>query len=228
MPPPFVVAFVTGVTPGKWTRIWGERMPHSPIEAMPASDADALHALHNGTADVALLRLPIADEGLSVIPLYTESAGVVAPKDHPIAAFEAIVLADLEGETVLEGQDADTVELVAANVGVAVMPQSVARAHSRRDVVARPVTDAPGTTIALVWVAEKTTPAVEEFIGIVRGRTANSSRGQGAAGSDVLTGSASGAGPRPAGGSTAKSRQARPAGGARARQARPGKKRKGR
>ena len=38
------------------------------------------------------------------------------------------------------------------------------------------VVDAPDTQVALVW--RTTTPEVEECIGIVRGRTANSSRGE--------------------------------------------------
>ena len=177
MPDSFVLAFVPGVTPGKWVGVWKERMPRIHIDVRPLSSDDALQSLREGTAHVALLRLPFADDGLSVIPLYSEVSVVVAPKDHPIAAFDALTLAELAGETVLPGDDAAVVELVAANVGLALMPASLARLHSRRDVVARPVTDAGETRIALVWVAERTTPWIEEFVGIVRGRTANSSRG---------------------------------------------------
>ena len=68
------------------------------------------------------------------------------------------------------------VELVAAGVGLALMPMSVARAHSRRDVVARPVADAPDTGIGLAWLRASEDPRLDTFIGIVRGRTANSSR----------------------------------------------------
>lgn len=153
-------------------------MPRSPIEARPLPQDDALRALRSGEAHVGLLRLPFDNEGLSVIPLYSERPVVVAPRDHPIAAFDALTLAELDGETVLEGADASVVELVAANVGVAIMPQSVARSLSRKDVVARPISDGTETRIALAWVSDLTTPLVEEFAGIVRGRTANSSRGR--------------------------------------------------
>jgi len=170
----FRVAYVLGVTPGKWAGIWRDRMPRHPLELVHLSPADAVAALVSGEADVALLRLPVADESLSTIPLYVERPVVVVPKDHPVEALDEVVLADLED--VLDGDWAAAVELVAANVGVAVMPQSVARALSRKDVVARPVTDGPETRVALVW--STTTPEVEEFIGIVRGRTANSSRGE--------------------------------------------------
>jgi len=171
-----VVAFVPGATPGKWERIWRERMPRNPLELRPLPQGEALASLRDGSAHMALLRDVTADDELHAIPLYRERPVVVAPKDHPVAAFDELALADLEGETILEGQGADTVELVAANVGLALMPMSVARAHSRRDVVARPVTDAPDSGIALVWPRALDDPRTDTFIGIVRGRTQNSSR----------------------------------------------------
>jgi hypothetical protein len=57
-----------------------------------------------------------------------------------------------------------------------VVPLSVARTHSRRDLIHRPVTDAEPTKIALAWLVDNPNELIEEFIGIVRGRTANSSR----------------------------------------------------
>jgi DNA-binding transcriptional LysR family regulator len=174
---PLVVAFVVGVTPGKWARVWAERVSGHPLELAALPQGDALAALRSGAAHAALVRLPVDDDALSSIPLYVEQPVVVAPKDHPVAAFDSVELGDLDGETLLDQDWADAVELVAANVGLAVMPHSVARALSRRDVVARPVAGAAETRIALVWLTAATTPAIEEFIGIVRGRTVNSSRG---------------------------------------------------
>lgn len=176
MSEPFVVAFVPGVTPGKWERIWRERMPRSPLEARPLPADAALAALRDGSAQMAILRDVAADDEFHAIPLYRELPVVVAPKDHPIAAFDELTLAELDGETLLDGDGPDTVELVAANVGLARMPMSVARAHSRRDVIARPLTDAPDSGIALVWPRTADDARIETFIGIVRGRTANSSR----------------------------------------------------
>lgn len=176
MSPVFVVAFVPGVTPGKWARIWSERLPRETLDLRPLAPSEALNALRDGTADMALLRDTAADDELHAIPLYRERPVVVAPKDHPVAAFEELTLAELDGELILDGQDLDTVELVAAGVGLAVMPQSLARAHSRRDVIARPLTDHPDTGISLVWLRSNDRPQVQTFIGIVRGRTANSSR----------------------------------------------------
>ena len=73
---------------------------------------------------------------------------------------------------------ADAIELVAAGVGLLIVPQSLARLHHRRDLTYRPLSDAPQSSVALSWREEQTTDLMEEFIGIVRGRTVNSSRGR--------------------------------------------------
>jgi DNA-binding transcriptional LysR family regulator len=177
--PTFTVLFVAGVTPTKWARVWNERMRRQRLELRPASPDDALTALRDGTGDAAFLRDVAADDEFSAIRLYDEQPVVVASRDHLFSALganETIGLAELASENLLDGHDADTFELVAAGVGVGVMPHSVARALSRRDVIARGLRDAPATTISLVWPRERTTPAIEAFIGIVRGRTENSSR----------------------------------------------------
>ena len=66
--------------------------------------------------------------------------------------------------------------VVAAGTGVVVLPMSVARLHARKDVVHRVVTDLPTTTVALVWRMERDDELTQEFVGVVRGRTARSSR----------------------------------------------------
>jgi DNA-binding transcriptional LysR family regulator len=167
--------FVPGVTPGKWSGVWAERMPRQPLELRPASESEALAALH-GPAHMAFLRDVPASDSLHVIPLYREQPVVVAARETSVAELASLTLRDLEGLTVFEGQDAATVELVATGSGVAVMPQSVARSLSRRDVVARPLTDAPDSGIGLAWLVSASHPLIDTFVGIVRGRTANSTR----------------------------------------------------
>ncbi|HEY0816047.1 MAG TPA: LysR family transcriptional regulator, partial [Pseudonocardia sp.] len=61
-------------------------------------------------------------------------------------------------------------------VGLLVVPQSLARLHHRRDLTYRPLADAPGSGVGLAWPDTENTELMEEFIGIVRGRTVNSSR----------------------------------------------------
>lgn len=179
---PFTIAFTAGVTLTRWTGAWQQRRPDVPLAFVPTTAADQVEVLVDGRADVAFVRLPVEVEGLSIIPLYDEIAVVVAPKDHPIAAFEDVTLADLAGEERVSEvlSPADAVELVAAGGGIVILPHALARQYARKDLVSRPVADAPQTGIAIAWAAHNTTDLVEEFVGIVRGRTANSSRDQAA------------------------------------------------
>jgi len=176
LPAPFVIAAVEGVTLTKWTRAWQEQRPEIPLEVVRTTSVDQLDPLESGHAQVAFLRDHPADARLSAIPLYSEQAVVVAQKEHPVALFDTVVEADLADEVHHHGSFEDSIALVAAGGGVVVVPQSIARLHARSDTVVRPVTDAPQTGISLAWVTEHTSERIEYFIGIVRGRTARSSR----------------------------------------------------
>jgi alkylation response protein AidB-like acyl-CoA dehydrogenase len=59
---------------------------------------------------------------------------------------EPLVVALVPGVTLVSGSGEEIIELVSANIGVAEMPR-----RSRKDVVARPLRDAPNTGISLVW-----------------------------------------------------------------------------
>ena len=198
----FRVGFVPGVTPDKWARVWAERMPRRPLALVPlGEDADGVALLRAGELAMCLLRLPVDTDGLHLIPLYDERPVVVVAREHPVAAYDEIDVGDLADEHLL--QDPDTVpawrdvatevaegtrhpvpamttrqavESVAADAGVVVVPMSVARLHHRKDVVAVPVTGVPTTKVGLAWLRETDDDRVETFVGVVRGRTANTSR----------------------------------------------------
>ena len=70
----------------------------------------------------------------------------------------------------------DAVETVAAGTGIAIMPMSVARLYQRKDVVQRPVVDLDPTSVVLAWLVEKDDERAQRFVGVVRGRSARSSR----------------------------------------------------
>jgi DNA-binding transcriptional LysR family regulator len=197
VPASFRLAYVPGVTPTKWVRVWNERLPRVALTLIGVTAAEAADVVRAGGADAGLVRLPIDRAGLSAIPLYTETTVVVVPKDHLVTAADEVTLADLADEFVLHPLDdtlgweqlpgepaferpattAAAIELVAAGAGVLVVPQSLARLHHRKDLTYRPVSDAPESQVALTWPDAATTELMEQFIGIVRGRSVNSSRG---------------------------------------------------
>ena len=179
----FVVTFVEGVTLDKWRRRWDERVPDTRLEVRLVDVAEQLDAVRDGTAAMGFVRdLPDENrDGLHHIPLYREVPVVVAHREHPVAAYDEIELADLTDEIVLDDPALETrlkVETVAAGTGLVFLPMSVARVHHRKDVVAVPVAGLPESQVGLAWRAEDPDPLVETFIGIVRGRTARSSRGE--------------------------------------------------
>ena len=198
---PFRLGYVPGVTPAKWVRTWTERH-RRPLELVPLTAPTAAAALAEHTVDAALLRPPVDPETVSAIPLYTEVTVVVAAKDHALAALgpaEEATATDLAGEVLLHPLDdvypdtshlpgpaldhrpattADAIELAAAGTGLLIVPMSLARLYHRRDLLYRTLADAPGAPVLLAWLTAQTSDAVEDFIGIVRGRTVNSTRGR--------------------------------------------------
>jgi hypothetical protein len=130
---------------------------------------------------MSLVRLPVAAEGLHLVPLYVEQPVVVVPRDHVVSAFDTIDVTELADEhrwSLDEVSAKEAVEAVAAGTGVVVLPLSVARVHHRRDVVAVPVDGVEGSQVGLAWLVERDDELTQEFVGVVRGRTARSSRGQ--------------------------------------------------
>ena len=190
------VGYVPGATPAKWARTWAQRRPEVPLELRAVQDAAA--DLRAGAVDIAILRPPADTSGLAVIPLYEETTVAVVPTDHILSAADEIAAADLADEPTLLPEDdvvgwgdapgvlvehqpettLAAIELVAAGIGVLIVPQSLARLYHRKDLTYRPIADAPTCPVGLAFPEGQQHELVEEFIGIVRGRKASSSRGQ--------------------------------------------------
>lgn len=190
---PLRIGFVTGATPDKWARNWREHR-REPLELVPVTEADQLDGIHDGSLDMALVRLPADTDGLHCVRLYDEVQVVAASREHMIAAAEhEVSTADLVDEQLVRPHSSgwrpatdqlewppmdeqEAIETVAAGTGVVILPMSVARLHQRKDVVTRVVSDLEPTTIALVWRLERDDEVTQTFVGVTRGRTARSSR----------------------------------------------------
>lgn len=187
------VGFVTGTTPDKWARSWREQ-GRGPLTLVPLTEDEQEDAVRGGTVDLALVRLPVETDELHLVRLYDERPVVVASRDHFVAAADTVTLDDLADEQLVRPYpsgwqpaaaqlawppmtEAEAIETVAAGTGVVIVPMSVARLHHRKDVVQREVVDVPPTTVALVWLRERDDDDTQAFVGVVRGRTARSSRG---------------------------------------------------
>jgi DNA-binding transcriptional LysR family regulator len=190
---PLRVAFVTGTTPDKWARAWRDQR-RGRLDLVPVTETDQLGVVRRGEVDRALVRLPVDTHGLHCVRLYDERPVVVAAHEHLVAAADTVTLDDLADEQLVRPHasgwrpaaeqlgwpdlsEREAIETVAAGTGIVIVPRSVARLFARKDVVQREITDLAPTTIALVWLRERDDDRTQAFVGVVKGRTAHSSRG---------------------------------------------------
>ncbi|MGZ0711840.1 LysR family substrate-binding domain-containing protein (plasmid) [Coraliomargarita sp. W4R53] len=197
MPTQFTLGVIPGATPGKWIDLWNTRMPRTQLNLVHLTVPDQQRALMSGEVDAAIVRLPISKDDLHVIDLYEEEPVVVAAIDSHLTAAESLSIADLAGEVVIVPADdvlaltvpesvaptfappsdtTEAIQTVATGVGIIVVPMSLARAGRRKDTAYRVLRDGPVSGVGVAWLIDSTNPAIDTFIGIVRGRTVHSSR----------------------------------------------------
>jgi DNA-binding transcriptional LysR family regulator len=164
------------------------------MDLVPITEEQQEDVVRRGEVDLALVRLPVDTAELHCVRLYDELPVVVAGKEHLVAAAETVTREDLADEQLVRPHrsgwrpavaqldwppmtEREAIEIVAGGTGIVVVPMSVARLYHRKDVVHRQVTDVRPTTIALVWLRERDDDVTQAFVGVVKGRTANTSRG---------------------------------------------------
>ncbi|QXW98130.1 transcriptional regulator [Rothia mucilaginosa] len=185
-----------------------EATEHAPIERKDVPETPFAHM-----SIVRPDREPASTDGEKYhsIRLYEELPVVILPVDHVLTVLDEVPVEELAEEFLLQPAsdipayeevsrawresagrivpegltDKETIELVAAGVGLYIVPMSIARFYHRKDLTYRPVAGLDTYPVHLVWPrAPKGEPRSEEleallqdFIGIVRGRTATSDRG---------------------------------------------------
>lgn len=185
-----------------------EATEHAPIERKDVPENPFAHM-----SIVRPDREPASTDGEKYhsIRLYEELSVVILPVDHVLTVLDEVPVEELAEEFLLQPAsdipayeevsrawresagrivpegltDKETIELVAAGVGLYIVPMSIARFYHRKDLTYRPVAGLDTYPVHLVWPrAPKGEPRSEEleallqdFIGIVRGRTATSERG---------------------------------------------------
>ena len=186
---------------------------HAPIERTPIERKDVPENPFAHMSIVRPDREPASTDGEKYhsIRLYEELPVVILPVDHVLTVLDEVPVEELAEEFLLQPAsdipayeevsrpwresagrivpegltDKETIELVAAGVGLYIVPMSIARFYHRKDLTYRPVAGLDTYPVHLVWPrAPKGEPRSEEleallqdFIGIVRGRTATSDRG---------------------------------------------------
>ncbi|MDQ0584837.1 LysR family transcriptional regulator [Streptomyces rishiriensis] len=131
--------------------------------------------LRRGEADVALVHEPYDRTGLDTEELATEPRVAALAVSHPLAARDALCLADLglrpdEVDRYIDevrgiGQDlAQLLTLVGLGEAVPLLPASVAGRYPRPGVVYRPVRDAPSAVLAVAWPQQSRSTATAALV----------------------------------------------------------------
>jgi DNA-binding transcriptional LysR family regulator len=191
-PSTFTIGFMPGITVTTAVRGLTARHPELTVELVRTSWDDQIEVLHDGRADVSVVRLPIDQRGLSVRPLFEEPRMVVLPADHRLAGKESVAIADLAADHLLQDPDAvpewrdiavelregrrrplpgihsveEKLEHVAAGHGFSVIPLSTANFYTRPDVVHLPVDDLGPNQVCLAWTANRRSRIIYEFADI--------------------------------------------------------------
>ncbi|MEW2164808.1 LysR family transcriptional regulator [Streptomyces sp. NPDC007084] len=169
-----VVAFTPGLHVSEAVRVFSAAHPDVEIELLQVKWWEQTAPLRDGRADVGYLRRPFDDSGLHTVAVGTERKDACLPATHPLAGRPALVLADLEGESILDARERRTssveekFELVAAGHGIALVPHSVACSYSRPDLVHIPVKDAEPVDVCIAVVKDRRERHVRDFVTIAQ------------------------------------------------------------
>jgi len=180
-------------------RLFRELQPRVDLVLRPLTSGEQIEGLLEGDLDLGLIRDPEPAPGLVLESLLTEELIAVLPSRHPLASQMSVSPDDLVGEgmilfpyrlmpgfvsqvlrifapgriphVVQQAIHQETVVgLVAAGLGISILPESISRIHTE-GVELRPISTRPVTSL-LIARAGLSAPAVEEFAGCLRATVA--------------------------------------------------------
>ena len=175
-------------------RAFREQAPDIALRLEELGTTEQLRQLDDGRLDVGFVRAPGARPGLTFETVMEEQIVVALPDVHPLAQRPLLRLSDLQGESLIQltpggspglrdalagtiarlgGEERivqevaemqTVVGLVAAGVGISLVPESV-RALVRHGVTYRPLdSDAPVVRLAMAWRAADESPVLASFL----------------------------------------------------------------
>lgn len=190
-----------GLRSGRWSIVLARMTVLSettePVDSaestVPAGSVESsLSLLSYGAGDVILP--PDLTETTHVVELYQERWVVVGRKRHDIGLVSEVTLADLadlpdkrvgKGDLIVPvGQPEVAVTYAESGAGIAVLPESMVKVVGQGEGTVRLLDMEPTTRVCAVWLKDRTDGCadgcseelIQDFIGMLRGRRAHSSR----------------------------------------------------
>jgi DNA-binding transcriptional LysR family regulator len=191
----FTVGFMPGLIVTPAVREFSRRHPEVTVEVLRIDWTNQTDVIHDGTVDVGYLRMPFDQRGLAVEPLLSEPRAAVVPAGHRLAGKEAVTVADLAAEHLLQDPDAvpewrdiaielrdgqppgrvppfrtveEKLEHVAAGHGIVVLPLSTATFYTRADISHVLVCDIAPNQVCLSWDSLRRGPLIRDYVAIAR------------------------------------------------------------
>jgi DNA-binding transcriptional LysR family regulator len=181
-------------------RLCRARFPRFELELHPMTRCQQVEALRDGRIQAGIVFLPFEGGGLTIEPLSREPLVAVLPAGHRLARHERVRMLDLQDDPMISFPRArrdgdhmtlsacrqagfeprmsyatDRIEtnlgLVAAGLGVSLLPASIKNLR-RAGVVHRPlVPPAPQVEMAVAYPRETASPTVTTFVQVLREAT---------------------------------------------------------
>ena len=177
-------------------RAFRTRFPSVELALRELPPGDQIDTLKAGGLDVGFVRTSLDDPALVAELVRREALMVVLPDDHPLAKRRVIALEALAKEPfvlfprargpaffdqlmalcgaagftpriVQEAPQLDIISMVAAGFGVSIMPSSM-RNFRRPGLSFRAIAGAPQVELLIVWRHQNLSPALHNFVDLVR------------------------------------------------------------
>ncbi|MBP1993834.1 LysR family transcriptional regulator [Paenibacillus eucommiae] len=153
-----------------------------------------IEAFHRKHIDIGFVRTPVDDRLLTLLPVHQETCVAVVPNRHQLAQHRSLSMEDLSGEPfilverevwpswyddiVSKCREAGfspnirqnvkeiqtVVGLVAAGLGISIVPSSTSNLHARDVTFMNIRGSAPQITMSLAWRTDNNSPLIQHFL----------------------------------------------------------------
>ncbi len=192
----FVSSIALEIVPNIVTAV-RHKLPEVSLDLRNMRTSLQVKSLLNNAIDIGFVRMPLVHQDLQLQVIHREPLVIVLPKSHPLARRAKVKLADLTHEPFIAygrrwasgffdaiirhcgdagfapsivqetGEMYTAIALVAAGVGVAILPLSVVTAQ-RAAIAVKALPSSYVSEIATATRKDRDTPLLRSFLGIVR------------------------------------------------------------
>ncbi|WP_328323234.1 LysR family transcriptional regulator [Kribbella sp. NBC_00382] len=165
-----VVGFASGLHVSEVVLAFTAKYPEVEVDVLSLNWWEQDAPLRDGRADVGYLRGAFDRTGMHIVPIGFEHRVACLPVSHRLAERESLVLADLDGESVMNALPRrmasleEKFEAIASGQGIALVPDTVARLYPRNDLVYLPILDKEPDETCLVVPTSRRTDRVLDFL----------------------------------------------------------------